>query len=80
MIGHNHKLWNFRIGIMLSDFFDTLLGMFPNIRQNHFSIHNFTEKMFPMFCADSDEIGTVIVIVPPGTGGFYPIFILKFVV
>ena len=65
---------------MLGYLFDALAGVFPNFRQNHVSIRDFTEKMFPVFRADGDEIGTAIVIVPPSTGGFYSVFILKFVV
>ena len=80
MIRHNHKLRYLRIWIMLCDFLDTLLGVFPYVRQHHFPILDFAEKMFTVFRADGNEIGTAIVIVPIGAGGFYSVFVLESVV
>ena len=77
MIRHNGIKGDFSIRIMQRDLFNTLLGISSNIRQQHHTILDFTEKMFTVFCADSDEIGTAIVIMPPGTGGFYSVFILE---
>ena len=80
MIRHNHKLRYLCIGIMLCNFLDTLLGVFPNVRQHHFPFHDFTEKMVTVFRADGDEIGSTIVIMPIGAGRFYSVFVLESVV
>ena len=80
MIRHDHKLRYLCIGIMLCYFLDTLLGVFPDVRQHHFPIHDFAEKMLSVFRADGDEIGTAIIIMPIGTGRFYSVFVLESVV
>ena len=64
MIRHNHKLRDFCIRIVLCYFLNACLGIFPNIRQNHFPIRNLAEKMFSVFGADGDEIGSAVVIMP----------------
>ena len=64
MIRHNYELRYLRVRIMLCYFPNTLLGIFPHVRQYHFPIHNLAEKMFAVSRADGDEIGTAVVIMP----------------
>jgi len=80
MIRHNDIQRNLCIRVMLCDLFNTLARIIAYFRQHHFSIFNFTEIVFSAFCADGDEIGTAVIIMPPCTCGIYSVFVLKFIV
>ena len=80
MVGHDDILRDFRVGVVLRDLFDALAGIFPHRRQNHRAVFDFAEIMFAVLCADGDEIGPAVVIVPPGPCGVNPVFVFEFVV
>lgn len=80
MVGHDDILRDFRVGVVLRDLFDALAGIFPHRRQNHRAVFDFAEIMFAVLCADGDEIGPAVVIVPPGSCGVDPVFVFEFVV
>ena len=80
MIRHYRPQRNFSIGIMGRNIFELFVSVFPDVRQHHHSIHNLAEKMFTVFRADGNEIGSTIIIMPIGTGGFYSVFVLPSII
>lgn len=79
IIGHRRKFTQFHKWEMIWNFKPTGICKIAYCRKIHFPICDFPEKMFPVFGADCDEIGSVLLVIPPlYTGRFNAVFVFLF--